>query len=148
MDNTLLEQLVDSANEVYPDNKILAQLAVTQAILESGFQNGPGSVLAREDHNLFGIKGEGIQGSAPHKTHEYIDGKWIVVTAKFAKNASWADSFAQHRKLLSHSRYHKVWESKSCPEAFQEVHQAGYATDPEYTNQLTSLWKRYVRDKF
>ncbi len=148
MDNTILNTLITDASKVYPDNVIMQQVTVTQAILESGFQTDKPSKLASQYYNLFGIKGKGSVGTVKLPTKEYINGQNITVRASFAVNASYTDSFAQHKDLLDRPRYKQVVEAKNPPEAFQALSLAGYATDPNYSELLEGIWAKYVKGRY
>lgn len=145
-----IKTLVDSAKAVYPESSIMQQLTVTQALLESGYLRKPeGSLLARKYHNLFGIKAKGTAGYTPElETTEYIKGKPKKVMARFGANLSYSDSFAQHRKILSLSRYRSVWLAKTLPEAAQAVQKSGYATDINYSKLLIGIWDKHVKKYF
>ena len=137
-----IDNLYKSAMNVY-HNPILANLATSQAILESGLPNNP-SKLAIEGKNLFGIKGKGTDGSIKLLTWEYIDNEDIRVYADFAKNKTYEDSFRQHYNLMHKPRYAKVLKSNTLEEAARAVHTAGYATDPNYSTKLIHIYYEYL----
>jgi flagellum-specific peptidoglycan hydrolase FlgJ len=138
-----IPNIVAQAKAAYPHNPVLAQLTATQAVLESGL-NGHPSQLASKYNNLFGIKGNGTNGSVNLPTHEYINGRTVRVNANFAHNNSIADSFTQHQKLLSNSRYKNVAAAKSFPEAAQAIKDAGYATDKNYPSLLQNTYNSVI----
>lgn len=140
-----LTTIKNAAAVVYPENKIMMQLCICQAILESGVLNG-GSVLSNKYNNLFGIKGKGIKTARSVRlpTKEVIKGVVQTVRDDFAWNDSVEESFLQHRKILSLSRYKKVWLCNTFNEAAAAVRVAGYATDLKYSSKLIDIYKRYI----
>lgn len=117
------------------ESGIPASLTIAQAALES---NWGASRLAVEGHNLFGLKGSGPAGSLIVPTTEYRGGKTVTVNAAFRKYRSWAESIADHARLLSAARYAGAVR-KTGPEAARAVAAAGYASDPQYASKLVRL---------
>lgn len=142
-----IRQVVAAAKRTYPDNPVLAKLAVSQAILESGLLGDPSS-LAEEHNNLFGIKGSGTAGTVNLGTQEEVNGNMVSTQAGFAKNATLEDSFAQHRDLLNNDRYAAVRSAGSLEEAAREVRAAGYATDSSYAQKLIDIYNDHVAQYF
>lgn len=107
------------------------QLVAAQWALESGFgKHAPG-------HNYFGLKGQG----ASRKTREFIDGKWITISAAFLE---FPDLGACTRYLVT--RWYKDWDkfegvdrAPTLEAAAQELVKQGYATDPTYAEKLMRL---------
>ncbi|TYA14406.1 mannosyl-glycoprotein endo-beta-N-acetylglucosamidase [Paenibacillus faecis] len=116
-----------------------ASLTIAQAALES---NWGSSGLARQANNLFGIKGNGPAGSVMMPTTEYRNGSPIRIHAPFRKYRSWAESIADHTRLLQNKRYAGVLR-RSGQEAAKAVAAAGYATDPSYASKLIGLMDKY-----
>ena len=122
---------------------ILPSLTIAQAILESGWGR---SELAQKANALFGIKAStGWAGPrVDKKTFEYIDEKRVEVSAAFRAYDSWEESVADHNAHLRGSqRYKAVLGETDYKTACRAVHAAGYATDPEYANNLIRLIERY-----
>jgi flagellum-specific peptidoglycan hydrolase FlgJ len=138
-----LNTLKTQAAQAYPDNPNLQQVAITQALLESGLLSHP-SQLAMNSNNLFGIKGQGTAGSVNMPTQEYSSGQMQNVNSNFAQNKTIADSFMQHRNLLNKPRYAPVLASQTPSDAFNALQRAGYATDPNYANKLNNIYTNYV----
>jgi hypothetical protein len=69
----------------------------------------------------------------------FINGQWVKVQAKFRKYESFAESIADHARLLLNPRYDKVRTAQNYKEACNAIYQAGYATDPVYPYKLISL---------
>lgn len=117
-----------------------ASLTIAQAILESAWGE---SMLTRKGNNLFGIKGKG--GTYP--TKEVVGGVTITVDAQFRHYNSWAESIADHSRLLSTKRYRGLL-GQDYKTACKEVAKAGYATDPGYAKKLINLIEQYALFKY
>ena len=121
------------------NSKILASLIITQAALESGNGN---SRLTKEANNLFGIKA-GPSWNGPTvvlPTREVINGKDVTVDATWRVYPDWFSSIKDHSALLTGApRYAKVVGETDYKKACQYIREAGYATDPEYTNLLIQI---------
>lgn len=116
-----------------------AAVTMAQAALETGY----GRSTIGDAKNLFGIKGTGPAGSISSATTENINGSNVGITDGFRKYNNWVESIVDHDKLLStKSRYAGAMAVKNDPEAFaREIHRAGYATDPEYSNKLIRIMR-------
>jgi flagellum-specific peptidoglycan hydrolase FlgJ len=139
----ILQTLKQNAAQIYPDNPNMQQVAITQALLESNLLNKP-SDLASKNFNLFGIKSAGTNGTVNLPTTEFSNGNAGQVNANFGSNNSIADSFAQYRNLLGAKRYQPVLAAQTPTDAFGALQRAGYATDPNYANKLSSVYNRFV----
>lgn len=127
------------AQEDSKKSNILASLTIAQAILESADGN---SRLATEGKALFGIKASGNwRGKVwTGQTVEYYDANRTVIVAGFRAYNSWEESIADHSEFLrSKTRYAKVVGEKDYKKACQYIYEAGYATDPNYTQKLINL---------
>lgn len=146
MGSPLISQLRGAAEVAFPGNATMQQIALSQALLESGAMGTSGpSKLARENQNWFGIKGSGDMGSANLPTSEYMDGEMQNQNANFAQNSSLMSSFEQYKKLMSNPRYKGVQSAETLPEAFQALQSSGYATDPKYAAKLNKIYESYVK---
>ncbi|MUG87701.1 mannosyl-glycoprotein endo-beta-N-acetylglucosamidase [Paenibacillus timonensis] len=137
--NEFIEKIAPLAVASAEESGIPASLTIAQAALESNFG---ASRLATEAHNLFGIKGSGPAGSLILPTTEYRGGRTVTVNAAFRKYPSWAESIADHARLLSAKRYTGVLR-KIGAEAARAVAAAGYASDPQYANKLIRFMDSY-----
>lgn len=151
----------DLSRKSWPDNKVLADLTTTQAILESDLNESlsknrakGGSELATQYQNLFGIKAHGslipvgTKGVIYLTTTEYVGGKKTSPKEPFLYNFNIEDSIAQHKKLFTESpRYKALLSAKTFEEAAKVVRECGYATDPNYTKELIEVYDKYVKDK-
>jgi|SRR3954463_1413415 len=144
----MIPRLSSAAKSAYPDNPTMQQVAMTQAILESGL-NGRPSQLATKYNNYFGIKSNrsfpGTGGTVDMPTQEYVGGSPTTMNQGFSSNNSMNDSFMQHAALMNgSSRYSPVLQAKSPGEAFSALGDSGYATDPNYADKLNSIFAQYV----
>lgn len=145
-----IEKIAPLAVEDMRRTGVPASLTIAQACLESADGN---SGLTQKANNLFGIKGTGPAGSVTMPTKEYVGGKWITVNAQFRKYHTWAESIADHSKLIltgtrdKPTRYHGVL-NKDGKTAAYEVWRGGYATDPAYPQKLISIMDQHNLYKF
>jgi len=114
---------------------------IAQAALETGW----GQAIIRgqggeSSHNLFNIKADsrwsGARVAVP--TLEYEDGIAVRRREAFRVYDSFQASFDDYVSLLRGSpRYAAALERAADPRAFVEaLHEAGYATDPEYSGKV------------
>ncbi|WP_068786104.1 glycoside hydrolase family 73 protein [Paenibacillus phocaensis] len=137
--NGFIEKIAPLAVASAKQSGIPASLTMAQAALESNWGN---SRLAAEANNLFGLKGSGPAGNLILPTTEYRGGNAVTVNAAFRKYRTWAESIADHARLLSAQRYAGAIR-KTGPEAARAVAAAGYATDPQYASKLIRLMDTY-----
>ena len=78
-----LQQAWSAAQAVFPGDPVMARLAMSQAMLESGRNLNSG--LAMDDNNLFGIKGTGSAGTSTWNTREVYGGQSQTVSARLCK---------------------------------------------------------------
>jgi flagellum-specific peptidoglycan hydrolase FlgJ len=118
-----------------------AAVTIAQAIDESGWGQ---SMLAANDHNLFGIKGTGPAGSDVQPTEEYENGQWITTNAPFRVYHNFAQSIEDHGQLLASSGYYtQAMANRNDPNAFANDLTGVYATNPEYGADLINLMQQY-----
>jgi flagellum-specific peptidoglycan hydrolase FlgJ len=118
-----------------------AAVTIAQAIEESDWGQ---SLLASQDHNLFGMKGTGPAGSDALPTQEYENGQWITTTAPFRVYHNFAESIDDHGRLLADSGYYgQAMAVRRAPNAFASALTGVYATDPGYGAKLISLMQHY-----
>lgn len=119
-----------------------ASITLAQAILESDWgRSAPG-------HNLFGLKGEGPEGSTLRKVVEYRHGRRSVKSARFRAYASFDGSLLDHASILANSRhYAKARRVSEDPVRYARALQGTYATDPRYAEKLVGLIDRYDLDR-
>ncbi|MCM1101096.1 MAG: glucosaminidase domain-containing protein [Acetatifactor muris] len=141
---------------------IPASVSLAQFILESGYGK---SELAQNANNVFGMKknlsGNIWDGSAwdgvsvyTKQTQEYIDGKYVAVTADFRKYLCVEDSIADHSAYLLGAmdgeklRYEGLKGCMDYRKAVQIVKDGGYATSPDYVEKLCSIIERWGLVKY
>ena len=117
-----------------------AAFVVGQAALESGWgKRDIRDADGNPSHNLFGIKATGgWEGkTVAVMTTEYVDGKPRKVVEQFRKYDSFADAFTDWAQLMTRSsRYAGVLKASSAADFARGLEQAGYATDPRYSEKL------------
>ncbi|WP_392536973.1 glucosaminidase domain-containing protein [Legionella sp. 227] len=123
------------------DPKIL----MAQAALETGW----GKFVTKDvdgtsSNNLFNIKSGNSKefDSVNVKTTEYIADTPIKINASFRKYPSVEQSFNDYISLIKgNDRYQNALASAANPELFiNELHKAGYATDPNYSTKILSIY--------
>jgi flagellar protein FlgJ len=132
------------AEKVGNSLNIAPEAVLAQSALESGWGN---KVMMRPDgrssFNLFGIEaGSGWQGdTVTVPTAEYVDGKRVNTMDTFRAYDSYADGFDDYMAFVSgNPRYQSALATGRDPAAFgHAMRQAGYATDPEYGNKISSI---------
>jgi len=120
-------------------SKILPSLTIAQAILES---NNGNSGLAVKGKALFGIKANSSWKGKVYvsDTKEVYSGVQYIVKASFRAYNNWAESIADHTKLLiSLKRYSNIIGEKNYVQACKKIQQDGYATDPYYASKLINI---------
>lgn len=118
-----------------------ADFTIAQAALESAWGE---SLLAKKAKNLFGIKADkswrGEVLTMP--TREFLDGKWIVVNAKWRCYATYGECVNDHADFFRRNpRYAACFKCKTAEGFAIEVARAGYATDPAYGAKLVATIK-------
>jgi len=133
-------------NEAYKAKKVTglpASILAAQCILETGWGRSIPTDIHSEkfSYNLFGIKGEGTNGSVSVYTYEYVNGKKIKIIAKFRAYNDYAESFIDYGNLiLGAKRYKEAVINKGDAEKYiYEIWKAGYATDPKYPEKILKI---------
>ena len=120
---------------------------VAQAALETGWgkavtQHKDGS----SSYNLFNIKADKRWSgdNVIKSTLEYDNGMAKHEKASFRAYDSYADSFDDYVHFLrTNSRYDNVLRNSGNDKLFiQDLHKAGYATDPNYADKVLNILKR------
>ncbi|OIK60963.1 peptidoglycan-binding protein [Oenococcus oeni] len=139
--STFLNEIIESAINGWTQYKILPSLTAAQAILESGWGT---STLASEYHNLFGIKGSYNGQTVDMPTEEYYSGAYHEIDDYFRVYASDSESITDYEELLSeNSRYSNLIGETDAATAAEEIYEDGYATDPDYTEELEEIINEY-----
>lgn len=115
---------------------------IAQAALETGW----GQFIAKDmdgnnSNNLFNIKSVNSEPSVKIKTTEYINNTPVKMKAYFKKYASVEDCFKDYISLIQGQRYQAALASTHDPVLYvKALHQAGYATDPDYASKVLSIY--------
>lgn len=126
------------AQAVEAETGIPAHIMLGIAANETGY----GRAVA--GNNFFGIKGSNPRTGANTGqvgTWEVVNGQRVNTQDTFRAYDDPADSFRDFAEFLaSNARYKDALTKTQDPEAFiRAVHQAGYATDPNWSNQVLSI---------
>ena len=117
-----------------------AAFVVGQAALESGWgRRDIRDADGNPSHNLFGIKATGgwKGDTVAVLTTEYVDGKPRKMVEEFRKYDSFADAFTDWSRLMTRSsRYAEVLKAGNAADFARGLENAGYATDPRYSEKL------------
>lgn len=107
---------------------VLPSVCIAQAALESGWNLGA--------KTLFGIKGNGNN----LRTQEYINGKYITVTAAFEAYPSIAAAVHGYYDLITTSpRYAAAVNNPNYRSAVKAIARGGYATAPNYAETVERI---------
>jgi len=148
--DAFIEQLVPTAQQLQAEYGVLPSIILGQAILESNWGT---SQLARDYHNLYGIKGDG-DATIMLETKEFVHGKWKTIQAPFKIYANWAESMRDHSLLFVNGvdwnpqLYHTVLQATNYREAATALQSAGYATDPDYQEKIISIIEKHDLSKY
>ncbi|WP_412990448.1 glycoside hydrolase family 73 protein [Pediococcus siamensis] len=146
-----IKTIAPYAQKMHRRYGILPSITIAQAILESDWGT---SQLSKSYNNYFGIKGTIYQTTKEMKTQEFVNGKWITVTARFRVYNNWQDSVKDHTLLFvngtnwNRNQYQSVLQAKNYKAAAQALYTAGYATDPDYPEKLINLIQTYQLQKY
>lgn len=141
-----INRLVPVVQDVYRDYGVLPSISLSQAILESDWGM---SELAQKHYNLYGVKAYGNAPKANMPTKEFENGKWITIDANFRAYNSWRESVVDHALLMvngvnwNNHLYQDVIAANDYKQAATALQQAGYATDPTYSDKLIQLIEEY-----
>ncbi len=122
-------------------------ILIAQAALETGWGR---HIIAKEDgkssFNLFNIKADRRwQGESVEKnTLEYLGGKLTNMAANFRAYDSIEESFKDFTQFIRTSDRYKnaVKDGDPALGFIKNIHQAGYATDPDYVEKIASVYQR------
>jgi len=130
--------------------KAAQQLGVTPKVLlaQAALETGWGKAInkhtdGRSSHNLFNIKANNAWSgdSVVVSTLEYDDGLARREKALFRSYQSFQESFDDYVALIKQSpRYQSALAKAADSQAYaQELQQAGYATDPDYSHKIIKI---------
>ncbi|MDA8218179.1 MAG: LysM peptidoglycan-binding domain-containing protein [Dehalococcoidales bacterium] len=137
--------ILGPAKESQQETGVPVSVTLAQAILDTNWGK---SGLAVQANNLFGIKGRPYPGPAGvvwMDTWEYWNGQDIVAKEPFRAYNTAAESVLDHgRHLRDSPRYAEAMQHTDDPRLFiRLVHEAGYATDPNYADKVIRIMDRY-----
>ena len=116
---------------------------IAQAALETGWGKKVIKNAAGNSNNLFNIKADPRwQGSkVATNTLEFHNGIPVQEKAAFRAYNNYQDSFNDYVRFLNQNpRYAKALEQPADPVRFiRNLHQAGYATDPDYADKIIGV---------
>lgn len=127
-----------------------ASIIIAQAGTESDWGRAK---LAYKYNNLFGIKASGKTNRVKMYTKETLNGKTVTIKQYFQVYSSWKASIDAHTKLILNGttdnphRYRGVI-TKSYTKAAWALQNNGYATDPNYANELIYAIKKFKLDQY
>lgn len=146
------EIIDDFVKSIWPKAKQAASLMgldpkvlIAQAALETGW----GKFVAKDadgtsSNNLFNVKTGASKefDSVNINTTEYIADTPIKMSASFRKYPSVEQSFNDYVLLIKGSeRYQNALANAGSPELYvNELHKAGYASDPNYGSKILSIY--------
>ncbi len=121
-------------------------LLIAQAALETGWGKKVINDSQGSSHNLFNIKADrSWKGdSVTKQTLEYHGQIPVNEMAAFRSYESFEQSFNDYVSFLQRNPRYKtaLTESQDSNEFIKGIHQAGYATDPNYSSKVLSIKKR------
>lgn len=114
---------------------------VAQAALETGWGRH-----VSDNNNYFGIKAnDSYKGEKTSElTSEYINGKKVNVIDRFRKYSGVLESMKDYISFIKDNPRYKdaIDKSYSPDEYFEQIHKAGYATDPDYADKLKKISRK------
>lgn len=116
---------------------LLPSIAAAQAIYESGWGQ---SQLAKNGHNLFGVKGSYNGRSTMWWTQEFKNGRYQNVYAPFRNYPTWEGSFNDYANILTSQRnFSNIPGKTNYRQVANLLYQDGYATNPNYAQAIISI---------
>lgn len=142
--DSFVQQLWPMAKQAADKLGVAPEVLLSQAALETGWGkhviNHPDG---RATHNMFNIKADSRWNgdSAAVGTVEYRGGVAISEQAHFRSYDSYQQSFDDYVNFLEKNpRYQRALQHSANPERFiEELHKAGYATDPAYADKIKRI---------
>ncbi|PSW07610.1 flagellar assembly peptidoglycan hydrolase FlgJ [Photobacterium lipolyticum] len=116
---------------------------IAQAALETGWGKKVIKNAAGSSNNLFNIKADPRWSGSKVATNtlEFHQGIAVQEKAAFRSYDNYQDSFNDYVRFLNDNpRYSKALEQPAEPTHFiRNLHQAGYATDPNYSDKVINV---------
>lgn len=118
---------------------------VSQAALETGWgQRVIENTKGQSSHNLFGIKADSSWKGEKIavRTLEVVDGSAQRVLEPFRAYETLQQGFDDYVEFLrSNPRYGNALKQTDSESFINEIHKAGYATDPKYSDKIIQILK-------
>lgn len=138
-----VQQIYPHAKRAASKLSVSADVLVAIAALETGWgAHTPKANLGQDSFNYFGIKANNWHGrNVTNITKEFDGEKMVTVEGKFRAYETPAESFNDFAEfILSNPRYQEAVNHSTDSKRFvNELHQAGYATDPNYAKKIHSI---------
>ncbi|MDW7669312.1 MAG: stalk domain-containing protein [Bacillota bacterium] len=149
------DKFMDFASKLAVESKentgMSAALQTAQAILETGWgQYVPvDKYTGKFSYNLFGIKGEGTNGSIISNTWEVYNGVSYRVDDYFRAYNNEDEAWQDHKNILLNLERYKGFRDVmyDSTKGAWAVKRAGYATDPQYPIKLMDIIDMYDLNK-
>jgi len=132
-----------SENSVY-----LPSVLIAQAVLETSYGK---SKLSADHHNYFGIKaGSTWKGETVNmSTGEVFNGQSVIIQDNFRSYLNPEQSIKDRINWMKDEDLYKQVElNHTAEDQARAIQQAGYATDPNYSNKIINLIDRYDLKQF
>ncbi|MBA3536707.1 MAG: glucosaminidase domain-containing protein [Tatlockia sp.] len=121
------------------------RILLAQAALETGWgQFVTKDAKGLSSNNLFNIKSSLTdRDTVQCQTTEYLANRAVKINASFRKYPSIANSFNDYVNLIQGNlRYEHALANTGNPKRYiNELHRAGYATDPLYASKILSIYQ-------
>ncbi|MBC1531700.1 GW domain-containing glycosaminoglycan-binding protein [Listeria booriae] len=146
-----LNKIVPDAQKLQREHGILTSVTIAQAILESGWGN---SGLTQQANNLFGMKGSYEGQSVTMNTKEFYENNWTTIDAAFRAYPSYYESLEDHALLFVNgpswggNNYANLVGEEDYRQAAEIIEDGGYATAPDYAQELISTVETYGLAKY
>ncbi|MBC1436140.1 GW domain-containing glycosaminoglycan-binding protein [Listeria rocourtiae] len=146
-----LNKIVPDAQKLQREHGVLTSVTIAQAILESGWGK---SGLTQQANNLFGIKGSYEGESITMNTKEFFNNSWTTIDAPFREYPSYYESLEDHALLFVNgpswnpNKYAGLVGEEDYKKVAQIIEDGGYATDPNYAEQLIATVETYGLAKY
>jgi len=149
-----LESVDDFIELISPYAKKVADTIGTDyryLVAQTALETGWGKHAIRDENgnhsfNLFNIKADSRWSgrSVAVPTIEFVDGIPETQSANFRRYSSIIDSFKDYENFIQQPRYQEALTQSDKPSVFiQELHKAGYATDPKYAQKIQAIVDQY-----
>ena len=140
-----IKEIAPAAQAVEKKYGIPASIIIAQAGTESDWGRAK---LAYKYNNLFGIKASGKTNQVKMYTKETLNGKTVTIKQYFQVYSSWKASIDAHTKLIDNPHRYRGVITKSYTKAAWALQNNGYATDPNYANELIYAIKKFKLDHY